>query len=162
MAKPMIDEIDRQIIALLSNDARSSNGDIAEQLGLVEGTVRARIKRLQADNVIKIMAIADIRVMAQQANPTMAYLGIHANLDSLHQTAKAIAELSFVRFAAIMLGRYEILAISFFSSHDEMIECINNQIMPIAGVKHVDTKLAIKNIKYDYRWGRIIEPDVEA
>lgn len=157
MSERILDEIDRQIIDYLSRDARLSNREIADGLGLVEGTVRGRIKRLQSENVIKIMAIADIRVMTGHTNPTMAYLGIHANLDTLRETAEAIAELSFVRFAATMLGRYEILAISFFGSNDEMIECINRDIIQIPGVKHVDTKLAIKNVKYDYRWGRILK-----
>ena len=157
MSERLLDEIDRQIIDYLSRDARLSNREIADALGLVEGTVRGRIKRLQSENIIKIMAIADTRVMTGHANPMMAYLGIHANLDSLRETAEAIAELSFVRFAATMLGRYEILAISFFGSNDEMIECINRDIIQIPGVKHVDTKLAIKNVKYDYRWARILK-----
>ena len=157
MSERLMDEIDRQIIEHLSRDARLSNREIADALGLVEGTVRGRIKRLQSENIIKIMAIADTRVMTGHANPMMAYLGIHANLDTLRETAEAIAELSFVRFAATMLGRYEILAISFFGSNDEMIECVNRDIIQIPVVKHVDTKLAIKNIKYDYRWGRIIK-----
>jgi len=157
MNEKVIDEVDRQIIEHLSKDARLSNRQIAEELGLVEGTVRGRIKRLQSENIIKIMAIADTRVMTGHENPMMAYLGIHANLDTLRETAEAIAELSFVRFAATMLGRYEILAISFFGSNDEMIECVNRDIVSIEGVKHVDTKLSIKNVKYDYRWGRIIK-----
>ncbi|NND82403.1 MAG: Lrp/AsnC family transcriptional regulator [Gammaproteobacteria bacterium] len=157
MSERILDEVDRQIIEHLSRDARLSNREIADSLGLVEGTVRGRIKRLQSDNIIKIMAIADTRVMTGHANPMMAYLGIHANLDTLRETAEVIADLSFVRFAATMLGRYEILAISFFGSNDEMIECINRDIISIPGVKHVDTKLAIKNVKYDYRWGRIIK-----
>ena len=157
MSEHMLDDVDRQIIDHLSKDARLSNREIADALGLVEGTVRGRIKRLQAENIIKIMAIADTRVMTGHANPMMAYLGIHANLDTLRESAEAIAELSFVRFVATMLGRYEILAISFFGSNDEMIECVNRDIVGIPGVKHVDTKLAIKNVKYDYRWGRIIK-----
>ena len=157
MSKQMLDDVDRQIISHLSKDARLSNREIADDLGLVEGTVRARIKRLQADNMIKIMAIADTRVMTGHDNPMMAYLGIHANLDSLRETAEAISELPFIRFTATMLGRYDILAISFFGSNDEMIQCVNREIMIIPGVKHVDTKLATKNIKYDYRWGRIIK-----
>lgn len=157
MASRELDGVDLRIIEHLSKDAKLSNREIADALGLVEGTVRSRIKRLQADNVIKIMAIADTRVMTGHENPMMAYLGVHADLGQLRSTAEAIANLSFVRFAATMLGRYEILAISFFGSNDEMIDCVNNQIMTIPGVKHVDTKLAIKNIKYDYRWGRIIK-----
>jgi len=87
----------------------------------------------------------------------MAYLGIHADLKDLKETAEIIAELPFVRFAATMLGRYDILAISFVGSNDELIKHVNEDIMTIKGVRHVDTKLAIKNLKYDYRWGRVVK-----
>ncbi len=157
MSKRQLDEVDTRILEHLSKDARLSNREIAESLDLAEGTVRGRIKRLQADKVIKIMAIADVRVLTQHENPMMAYIGIHAELDGLRKTAEQIAELPFVRFAATMLGRYDILAISFVGSSEELIEHVNEQIMAIPGVKHVDTKLAIKSLKYDYRWGRIVE-----
>ena len=157
MTKRQLDEVDSRILEHLSRDARLSNREIAESLNLAEGTVRGRIKRLQADKVIKIMAIADVRVLTHHDNPMMAYIGIHAELDGLKETAEQIAELSFVRFTATMLGRYDILAISFVGSSEELIEHVNDQIMSIPGVKHVDTKLAIKSLKYDYRWGRIVE-----
>lgn len=156
MNKRQLDDVDTRILEKLSRDARLSNREIADSLNLAEGTVRGRIKRLQADNVIKIMAIADARLMTGQENPMMAYLGIHADLKDLRKTADAIAKLPFVRFAATMLGRYEILAISFVGSNDELIHHVNEDIMSIKGVHHVDTKLAVKNIKYDYRWGRIL------
>ncbi len=157
MSKRQLDEVDTRILEHLSHDARLSNREIAEALDLAEGTVRGRIKRLQADKVIKIMAIADVRVLTQHEHPMMAYIGIHAELEGLRETAQKIADLEFVRFTATMLGRYDILAISFVGSSEELIEHVNDQIMTIPGVKHVDTKLAIKSLKYDYRWGRIID-----
>ena len=157
MTKRQLDEVDTRILEHLSRDARLSNREIAESLDLAEGTVRGRIKRLQADKVIKIMAIADIRILTKHKNPMMAYIGIHADLDGLRDTAEQIANLSFVRFAATMLGRYDILAISFVGSGDELIEHVSDEIMAIPGVRHVDTTLAVKALKYDYRWGRIVD-----
>lgn len=156
MTRRQLDDVDRRILKKLSRDARMSNREIADALDLAEGTVRGRIKRLQADKVIKIMAIADVRVVSGQENAMMAYLGIHAELKNLRKTAETIAALPFVRFTATMLGRYEILAMSFVGSNDELIRHVNHDIMTIEGVRHVDTKLAIKNIKYEYRWGRIV------
>lgn len=151
-----LDQIDQKILEFLSNDARVSNREIADSMYLAEGTVRGRIKRMQAENMIRIMAIADVRVQTGYENPMMAYLGIHANLKNLNDTAEAIASLPFVRFAATMLGRYDILAISFVGSNDELIKHVNEDIVTIEGVRHVETKLAIKSLKYDYRWGRVV------
>jgi len=47
-----MDEIDRQLIALLRHHARRSITDLAAQLGLSRATVRARLERLEADGTI--------------------------------------------------------------------------------------------------------------
>ena len=47
-----IDNLDRNIIKLLSENARLSNRKIAAQLGFTEGTIRERVKRLEKDNFI--------------------------------------------------------------------------------------------------------------
>jgi len=49
----MIDEIDRQIITLLQEDARLSNAAIAEQVGLTVSTVHERVKKLERKGIIK-------------------------------------------------------------------------------------------------------------
>lgn len=156
MSSSRLDDIDKKILVHLSKDARVSNREIADSMDLAEGTVRGRIKRLQSEKLIRIMAIADVRVQTGYENPMLAYLGIHAEIKTLKETAEEVAKLPFVRFAATMLGRYDILAISYVGSNDELIEHVNEDIMTIKGVRHVDTKLAIKNLKYDYRWGRVI------
>ena len=54
MADDDIDEVDEVILYALQTDARDmSSGDIAERAGTSDSTVRKRIKRLEADGVIK-------------------------------------------------------------------------------------------------------------
>jgi len=49
-----IDDVDRAILYALQEDARNtSSGDIAEQTGTSDSTVRKRIHRLESDGVIK-------------------------------------------------------------------------------------------------------------
>ena len=47
MSTSQIDKIDRKILECLSEDARVSNREIANEMDLTEGTVRGRIKSLQ-------------------------------------------------------------------------------------------------------------------
>ena len=49
----MIDEIDRQILQLLQEDARLSNAAIAERVGLTTSTVHDRVKKLERKRIIK-------------------------------------------------------------------------------------------------------------
>jgi Lrp/AsnC family transcriptional regulator, leucine-responsive regulatory protein len=48
----MIDDIDRQIISLLQDDARLSNAVLAEAVGLTISTVHERVKKLEKKGVI--------------------------------------------------------------------------------------------------------------
>ncbi|WP_321392556.1 Lrp/AsnC family transcriptional regulator [Emcibacter sp.] len=157
MKKREIDDVDRMILEHLSRDARMSNREIASHIGVTEGTVRGRIKQLQNEKIIKITAVTST---PQQANNyIMAYLGIRADLDRLKDVAKEVADFEFIRFAATMLGRYDILAFAVVSSGNELLDVVNDQVMRVDGVRHVETTLAVQSLKYDYRWGRIVEHD---
>ena len=48
----MIDNIDRQIVALLQTDARLSNAALAEKVGLTTSTVHERVKKLEKKGII--------------------------------------------------------------------------------------------------------------
>ena len=52
-----VDEIDGKILEILRKDARITNDNIARQVGLTEGAVRNRIKRLIQNETIKKFTI---------------------------------------------------------------------------------------------------------
>lgn len=47
-----LDDLDRQILGLLRSDSRTSVSAMAERLGVVRGTVQARLNRLVSSEVI--------------------------------------------------------------------------------------------------------------
>ena len=153
MSERPLDEIDRAILEFLWRDARVSNREIAEALDIVEGTVRLRIKRLQQDNVIRIVPVT---TTLGEATPSLAYLGIHTELARAREVANAVARLDAVRFVATTLGRYNILAMTAVTSGEELLRLVDDELMPIPGVRHVDTSLVARLLKYDYRWGRVL------
>lgn len=52
-----MDDVDRKIMALLRENARESFTNMAEAVGTSEGTIRARVKRLMDDGVIRKFTI---------------------------------------------------------------------------------------------------------
>ena len=48
-----LDDIDKQIIALLQENARISNREIAKRVGLTASPTIERVKRLEREGVIK-------------------------------------------------------------------------------------------------------------
>ncbi len=53
-----MDELDRQILTILRQDARTPYTEIADRIDTSEGTVRNRVDRLLADGVIERFTVA--------------------------------------------------------------------------------------------------------
>jgi Lrp/AsnC family leucine-responsive transcriptional regulator len=49
----MIDEIDRQILTILQENARTSNAEIARQVGMAPSAILERIRRLETKGIIR-------------------------------------------------------------------------------------------------------------
>ena len=68
-----LDNIDKKIIQLMGADARMSNHQMAAVIGVSEGTVRNRVKKLINNEVIKISVINNINRIE---NPSLAFVGL--------------------------------------------------------------------------------------
>lgn len=154
MSAPQLDDLDRQLIEVLARDARVSNRKIAVDLGVTEGTVRGRIKRLQQDGLISFTAITSFG-LADSAR--MAFIGVQAEFSDVREVARQIAELSQVNAVMLTMGRFNILAICLFNSLDHLHEVASDKILAIRGVHHVETSIAVKTLKYNARVVRITE-----
>lgn len=159
MSGPALDELDHQLIDVLSKDARISNRKIATALGVTEGTVRGRIKRLQQEGMIAFTAITSFGL----ANSSkMALIGVQCDVDKVRNIADKITELSPVNAVMVTMGRFNILAFCLFSELDKLHEIASEQILPLPGVHHVETSIAVKTVKYNARTVKITEADRRA
>ena len=147
-----LDELDHKIIDLLARDARVSNRQIAVQLDVTEGTVRGRIKRLEQQNSIRFTAVTNV---AFAGAPKVVLIGVHAAHGELRSLSQRIAAMPEIRCVIITLGRYDILAIGLFTALEEVVAVANNRILALPGVRHVETSIAVKTLKYDYRAAKI-------
>ncbi|MEY4055973.1 MAG: hypothetical protein RL519_1308 [Pseudomonadota bacterium] len=154
MSAPQLDDLDRQLIEVLARDARVSNRKIAVDLGVTEGTVRGRIKRLQQDGLISFTAITSFG-LADSAR--MAFIGVQAEASDVREVARQIADLTQVNAVMLTMGRFNILAICLFNSLDHLHEVASDKILAIPGVHHVETSIAVKTLKYNARVVRITE-----
>ncbi len=156
MSAPLIDELDHQLIEILSKDARISNRKIAADLGVTEGTVRGRIKRLQQEGMIAFTAITSFG-LANSAK--LAFIGVQTDVDQVKQIAAEIAKLPLVNAVMITMGRFNILTFCLFSELDKLHTVASDQILAIKGVHHVETSIAVKTVKYNSRIVKITKDD---
>lgn len=156
MSLPQIDELDRQLIEILSKDARTSNRRIAADLGVTEGTVRGRIRRLQKEGLIAFTAITSFELAD---NTKMAFIGVQVDVDRVRDVASRIAALDAINAVMVTMGRFNVTAICLFNELDRLHEISSEQILSIDGVHHVETSIAVKTLKYNARIVRITGSD---
>lgn len=147
-----LDSIDRKILEHLSENARISNREIAQLVGLAEGTVRTRIKRMQDDKCIRFTALTQ---EFDVTTPTLCYVGLRVDLEKLSDVASALSELPEVRFVATTLGRFDIFTVVVVESVENLSQLVSDQFMKISGVRRSYTSISTKTLKYDYRWGKV-------
>ena len=155
MADVQVDDLDLQLIELLSRDARVSNRKVAGELGVTEGTVRGRIKRLQQDGLIAFTAITSFG-MAHKSR--LAFISVQAEVERVREVAAAISELPTINAVMITMGEFNILAMCLFDELDQLVETASDRILDIGGVHHVETSIAVKTIKYNARMAKITNP----
>lgn len=156
MADVQVDDLDLQLIEMLSRDARVSNRKVASELGVTEGTVRGRIKRLQQDGLISFTAITSFS-MAQ--NSRLAFISIQAEINRVREIAEEIALLPTINAVMVTLGQFNILALSLFDELEQLAETASDRILDIRGVHHVETSIAVKTVKYNAKMAKITARD---
>jgi DNA-binding Lrp family transcriptional regulator len=147
------DEADVSIIGSLQNDARRSNRNIAAELGVSEGTVRARIKRLQDDRIIRIQAVANAGSFGITSH---AYVGINTEPSHVHDVAESLIVLNEITVLLRTLGQFDIVAVVQAESRAVLLDTVMNKLASTKGVTRTETFEAVATIKHSYEWGRII------
>lgn len=152
MESIQLDDLDMQLIKLLSQDARVSNRKIAAELGVTEGTVRGRIKRLQQEGLIAFTAITGFE-MAEKAR--LAFITVQADVENVRSVARQIGDLPLINAVLITMGQFNILAMCLFEELDSLVEIASDRILALPGVHHVETSIAVRTIKYNARMAKI-------
>jgi Lrp/AsnC family transcriptional regulator for asnA, asnC and gidA len=105
--RPKVDALDKQLIGLFSDDGRTALADAAERAGVSTPTARSRLRNLVDHGVIRIAGLIDpFRVRGL----TVALVGLTLDKYKLEEKLEQIADLDAVSWAAVVTGRYDIVA----------------------------------------------------
>ena len=149
-----LDNSDKAIVEHLSRDARLSNREIAEALGVSEGTVRARVKRMEEEKQIRLTAVTNIDRFRDAA---LAYLWVEVERsEQTSKVAEKLAQINELGFVGVMLGRSDILAITMVRNAEHLARFVQKRISVIEGVRRTQSTLGVNFIKHDYRMARIV------
>ncbi len=142
-----MDELDRKIIALLQMDGRASNAKIAREVGVSEGTVRRRLRRLVDDDVVNVVAVPNLEKLGYA---TTALIGLQTGPGKSDYVAESIAGLQEAHYVAVTTGTYDVFVWAGLESAEGLGQFLRTKIGIIEGVQRTETfvNLSIKKRTY--------------
>jgi Lrp/AsnC family transcriptional regulator for asnA, asnC and gidA len=132
-----LDEIDVGIIQYLHKDARAPAKAIAETLNVPESTVRNRLARLVEANVIEFVALTN---PLHLGHSLWVMMEIEVVTRRIRQVARELSAIPEVYFVYLTTGSFDVFCGATFSSNEELVDFVTNQLSKIEGIVRVNTR----------------------
>lgn len=149
------DKTDRAIIAHLQYDGRMPFTDIAAALGVSEGAVRRRVKRLRESGVLQIVGVAEPQFLGWN---TAAMIGVSVRAGQVDDVAGQIAKFPEISYLFMVSGAFDLFAEVFCRDMEHFVEFLNQKLQQVPGVERTETFTILKMYKLSYRWGEAEPP----
>ena len=146
-----IDDLDREIVRILQEDAQYTNTSLAALVGVSEATVRRRIQKLIDENVFRIRAVADPFKLGYTV---IVIIGVWVEKGYLRQAEEFLCSLPVARFVGVTMGSYDIMLEAWFNSTEEMACFLTETLNATPGISKSDLFQVIRLSKYTYDWGK--------
>jgi len=147
MPPDRLDHLDRAILHQLEEDGRRAFREIARTLGTSEATVRARVKRMQELEILRIVAFADPNRLGNQ-QLAIALLSVDPHRH--HQVVDTLTQLPEVSYVSTLLGRADVCAEIASADNVELWEFLEKQVNTIDGVRAVEVLSVVRVHKLRY------------
>lgn len=143
-----MDNIDRAIIRQLQEDGRRPYTEIAQSLGVSEGTVRNRVDRLIENRGLRIVGIADPYRLGFNAP---AIVGVLVEPGQTEQAAHRITELEEVSYLVRSAGTFDLI-VEVFCRDQEHLVAFLEELQSVSGIRRTETFIILKTYKLSYLW----------
>ena len=140
------DSVDEDIMAILREDGRLSNREVARRLDVSEGTVRQRLKKLQDAGAIRIGVVTDANRVGFAVS---AWVRDRVSPEHTEHALTTFSAVSEVQYVAAVVGRYNVLVVLTASNQLELMRLVNAKFESCRGVSQVDVRIIAQTVKHD-------------
>lgn len=138
-----IDNIDRAIMAILLEDARTPYTDIAQRLIVSPGTIHVRMRKLEQAGVVKGSEI--IVDPAKLGFDLTAFIGVFlekgAKYKNVIERLEAIEEILEAYYTT---GGYSIFLKIVCANTDHLRRVLNEKIQEVEGIQRTETMISLE------------------
>ncbi|MGA2547436.1 MAG: Lrp/AsnC family transcriptional regulator [Rectinemataceae bacterium] len=136
------DETDWKIISILK-EGYVPNNTIALELGVSEGTVRARLKKLKEAGILQIRALINPDVLENKQLVIVAMRVAESKL--LDRKAEELSHLKNVLSVSIASGRYDLIAEVLLDSNRGLVQFLTEELSSVEGILASESFIMLKN-----------------
>jgi DNA-binding Lrp family transcriptional regulator len=147
-----LDDLDRAILASLRSAPRETSKAIADELLVSEATVAGRIRSLETDRVIKVMAQSDFRAAGYEV---LAAVELCIGGRSVEQVAQELAGIERVALVSILMGHPSISLLVKARDLADLQQLTMTTIAGIEGIRSVETMVFSEILKYQSELGAL-------
>ena len=137
-----LDKKDTEIIDILTA-GHVPNSVIARKLGLTEGTIRQRIKKLKDLGAVNIKALRNPNVLDNQQLVIISATVTESRL--LDTKAQEVSELEDVLSVSIVSGQYDLLIEVLVDSNKGLVRFLTESLSSIEGISKTESFVMLKS-----------------
>ena len=144
-----LDEVDQAIIELLREDGRMAYRAIARQLDVAENTVRARVRRMEESNTMRVVAVTDIEAAGYGM---LLAIGVQVEGRSPEAVALDLALIDEVFSVNVVVGTHDVEILVVAEDQAALNQLITCKLGAMPGVRRLTPALALDVLKNQPDW----------
>lgn len=144
-----LDEVDQGIIDLLRDDGRMPYRSIARELGVTENTVRARVKRLEDSDTMRVVAVTDTQAAGYDM---LLAVGVQVEGRTPEAVAEDLARIPEVFSVNVAVGNHDVEILVMAQDPASLNELLAQTLGGIPGVRRLTPALAVDVLKNQPDW----------
>jgi Lrp/AsnC family transcriptional regulator for asnA, asnC and gidA len=157
MRTASLDDLDLEIIQQLQYDGRLPFTTIAQTLGISEGSVRQRIKRLNDQGILQIVAIVEPQHLGLDA---AAMVGVVVEPEQVDPVAGKISQFPEVSYLFMASGGFDLFVEVYCRNMEDLVSFLNDKLRQVPGIERTESFMILKMYKLSYRWGEAEPPKI--
>ena len=138
-----IDKLDRQILNIISRNARIPFKDVAEVCGVSRAAIHQRVARLIEDGVI---TGSGFYVNAKSIGyTTCTYVGLNLERGNMYkEVIKKLEKIPEIVECHYTTGPYTMLAKVYARDNEHLMDLLNNHIQSVKGIVSTETLISLE------------------
>lgn len=149
-----MDERDLAILSLLQTNGRRPFTNVAQTLGVSEGTVRNRVSKLLEKKILHIVGLVDPNSLGFNAP---AIIGVTINEGDIEKIASKIAQFPEVSYLIMVSGEFDLIVEVLCRDREHLADFLNQSLRRVSGVGKTQTFMTLRTFKMAYGAPPILE-----